>query len=182
LDMTIKLWDPTTGELRKTLKGHSDWITAVAFSHDGTQVASVSVDKTIKLWDPSPSTLWGVFSRFGVGSTVGPVKAIRLASQTKSFSYSLNASYLNTDFGSIELVSTTENKRDDTLRTELLLSAENQWIYGDKSPVVRLPWEYTLTCSDSYQDVVAVGCSNGSLLRSKIDRLRLCSEMRPGKV
>jgi WD40 repeat protein len=25
-DMTVKLWDPSTGELRQTLKGHSHWI------------------------------------------------------------------------------------------------------------------------------------------------------------
>jgi WD40 repeat protein len=181
-DKTIKLWDPTTGELRKTLTGHSDSVTAVAFTHDGTQLASASWDKTIKLWNRSPYTLRGVLSRFGVGFKVGPVKTIPLTSHTTSISYSANASYLNIDYGTVELVITAENKRDDATRTELLLSAKDQWIYGDKSPVVRLPWEYALTRFDSYKDVIVVGCSNGSLLQFKIDRLRLCSEMRPGKV
>jgi WD40 repeat protein len=181
-DKTIKLWDPTTGELRKTLNGHSSWVTAVAFSHDGTQLASASTDNTIKLWNRSPYTLRGVLSRFGVGFKVGPVKTIPLTSHTTSISYSANASYLNIDYGTVELVITAENKRDDATRTELLLSAKDQWIYGDKSPVVRLPWEYALTRFDSYKDVIVVGCSNGSLLQFKIDRLRLCSEMRPGKV
>src|SRR5260221_670345 len=50
-DKTIKLWDPHTGEHLRTLEGHSDWVTSVAFSPDGL-LASGSDDKTIKLWNP----------------------------------------------------------------------------------------------------------------------------------
>jgi WD40 repeat protein len=180
-DETIKLWDPTTGELRTTLKGHSSSVTAVAFSHDGAQLASASDDKTIKLWDPSLSTLQRLFSKLGVSPIVGPEKTIPLTACTKSLAYSTNACYLNTDGGTIKLISMAGNRRDDITRTELLLSAKDQWIYGDKSRIVRLPREHALECFDSHEDVVVVGCSNGSLLRFEIDRLRLCSEMSPGR-
>lgn len=50
-DTTIRLWDPTTGHLQKTLAGHSGWVTAVAFSPEGNHIVSGSNDKTIKLWD-----------------------------------------------------------------------------------------------------------------------------------
>ena len=30
---------------------HSEWITSVAFSPDGTKIVSGSGDKTIKVWD-----------------------------------------------------------------------------------------------------------------------------------
>ncbi|GFF62887.1 WD40-repeat-containing domain protein [Aspergillus udagawae] len=56
-DRTIKLWDPTTGELRQTLEGHSDWAHSVSFSPDSQLLASASGDRTIKLWDPTTGEL-----------------------------------------------------------------------------------------------------------------------------
>ncbi|KAE8389669.1 hypothetical protein BDV23DRAFT_184267 [Aspergillus alliaceus] len=56
-DKTIKLWNPSTGELRQTLEGHSGEVNSVAFSPDGQLLASGSSDETIKLWDPSTGKL-----------------------------------------------------------------------------------------------------------------------------
>lgn len=48
-DETIKIWDTTTGEERRTLEGHNHSIYSVAFSPDGRRIASGSYDETIKI-------------------------------------------------------------------------------------------------------------------------------------
>ncbi|KXX82867.1 Vegetative incompatibility protein HET-E-1 [Madurella mycetomatis] len=35
----------------QTLEGHSDWVSSIAWSHDGIQLASASHDQTIKIWE-----------------------------------------------------------------------------------------------------------------------------------
>jgi WD40 repeat protein len=50
-DKTIRLWDPTTGALRKSLEGHTGGVRSLAFSPDSTLLASVDGNKTINLWE-----------------------------------------------------------------------------------------------------------------------------------
>ncbi|KAJ5098832.1 hypothetical protein N7532_005833 [Penicillium argentinense] len=56
-DKTIRLWDPSTGELRQTLEGHSGLVCSVSFSPDGLHLASGSSDKTVRLWDVNTGEL-----------------------------------------------------------------------------------------------------------------------------
>jgi WD40 repeat protein len=44
------------GSCLQTLEGHSDWVQAIAFSHDSALLASASVDCTIWVWDPHTGT------------------------------------------------------------------------------------------------------------------------------
>ena len=47
----IRIWESQTGQLLYTLTGHLSAVTAVAFSLDGSLLASGSLDGTIKLWN-----------------------------------------------------------------------------------------------------------------------------------
>ena len=46
----VRLWNATTGNLIRTCKGHTDIVWSVAFSPNGTTLASGSADGTVLLW------------------------------------------------------------------------------------------------------------------------------------
>ncbi|TAG98107.1 MULTISPECIES: WD40 repeat domain-containing protein [unclassified Microcoleus] len=53
----IKIWDRKTGQLLKTLKGHTAPVRAVAFSPNGSRIVSGGQDKVIKVWDANTGKL-----------------------------------------------------------------------------------------------------------------------------
>jgi WD40 repeat protein len=50
-DHTIKLWNPNTGEVLKTLEGHKGGVRSINYNSDGTTLVSGSYDYTVKVWD-----------------------------------------------------------------------------------------------------------------------------------
>ncbi|KAI9814767.1 MAG: hypothetical protein M1827_003033 [Pycnora praestabilis] len=50
-DSTARIWDCDTGTPLHTLKGHSSWVLAVAWSSDDRMIATGSMDTTVRLWD-----------------------------------------------------------------------------------------------------------------------------------
>jgi WD40 repeat protein len=45
------VWDAASGQELLTLFGHTDTVSGVAFSPDGTRLATTSWDKTVKVWN-----------------------------------------------------------------------------------------------------------------------------------
>jgi len=49
----VRVWEVSSGECIQTLEGHSDDVTAVLWSSEGTRICSGSVDKTVRVWEVS---------------------------------------------------------------------------------------------------------------------------------
>ncbi|THU82209.1 hypothetical protein K435DRAFT_627280, partial [Dendrothele bispora CBS 962.96] len=47
----VGIWNTATGQEEAKLEGHTDWVMSVAFSPDGSQLASRSSDNTVWIWN-----------------------------------------------------------------------------------------------------------------------------------
>ena len=54
IDRAVRVWDAETGQELYSLKGHNGQVTGVAFSPDGSRLASAD-GGTVKVWDATTS-------------------------------------------------------------------------------------------------------------------------------
>ncbi|KAF7286829.1 U5 small nuclear ribonucleoprotein 40 kDa protein [Rhynchophorus ferrugineus] len=54
IDNDIKVWDVRKKEVIYTMKGHTDTITGLSLSADGSYLLSNSMDNTLRIWDVRP--------------------------------------------------------------------------------------------------------------------------------
>jgi WD40 repeat protein len=61
LSPAVRIWDLGTRREIKSLVGHEDAITQVAFRPDGKQIVSSALDQTLRVWDIETGTVAGIF-------------------------------------------------------------------------------------------------------------------------
>lgn len=61
-DKTIKLWSAYHGDIVRTLQGHKEGLSDIAWSTDSKYLASASDDATIRLWDVDQGVSKKVFA------------------------------------------------------------------------------------------------------------------------
>ena len=74
----LTLWDQATGNLLRSLEGHTSSVSAVTYSPDGKTLATASYDKSVRLWDVGTGKLSQTLS----GHTA-PVLAVAFAGNGK---------------------------------------------------------------------------------------------------
>ncbi|XP_061719038.1 U5 small nuclear ribonucleoprotein 40 kDa protein [Cydia pomonella] len=51
IDNVVKVWDIRTNKISYKIKGHTDTITGLALSYDGSYLLSNAMDSTLRIWD-----------------------------------------------------------------------------------------------------------------------------------
>jgi ribosome assembly protein 4 len=121
-DNTARIWDCETGTPMYTLKGHTSWVLAVAWSPDGKLLATGSMDNTVRLWDPKTGEALG-----------GPLKG-----HTKWITSLAWEPYHHQEPGKPRLASAS---KDGTVRIwDVPLRRVEQTLSGHKSSVTCVRW------------------------------------------
>jgi WD40 repeat protein len=61
-DATVRTFNAGTGAAVKTFSGHSDWVYSVAFSPDGTRLASGAFNGEVKVWNVADASVVKAFN------------------------------------------------------------------------------------------------------------------------
>ncbi len=111
----IGIWDARTGTLVDQLVGHTDTLTALAFSPDGSVLASASVDHTIRTWRMSDMR-----QLYALNRQAPPATALSFSPDSQTLATS------GTDL-TIRLWNVRDRSQQRTLNSEIDVSNSLAW-------------------------------------------------------
>ncbi|MEG4807038.1 WD40 repeat domain-containing protein [Microcoleus sp. F8-D3] len=94
-DKEISIWN-LEGTLLNTIKGHSEAINDISFSHNGKMIASASRDNTVKLWNSEGNLITTIFDGYKKGVNFSYDSKTLVTFDDKIKFWSLDGKLLNT--------------------------------------------------------------------------------------
>ncbi len=192
----LPITPPTWGLELQKLEGHTNGVRAVAFSQDGSLLASASYDQTVRLWNPATGQ--------EVQKLEGHTNGVRAVAFSQDGSLLASASYDQTvrlwnpatgqevqKLGNVgyntTLTFTIDNKNLLINRGTLLIGKESlfiptselfsnqtlmiegNWIRQNNYDFLWLPQEYRSSCLTFHDNTFAFGLHSGQVSFLKLD-------------